>query len=298
MMLIIKKIRDYLNQPYPYPQKRWLIVLIPTVWVFLIFFLLQPLSLFYAKNKFIIAFAFTLLTAVVSSIVVYIFPLIFRNFYSRDRWKNKTFYSVGIFITTIVASIGLIIWDMYTLEENINFIPDPLLRIVAWYLSVYLVGIIPTIILHSFMSKLYVGSKPRRIEKSVDDLLTAVYNNSVGKVTLCGGTKDVLVLSPQDMLYAEVFGNYVTIHYLEEDCFCKKLLRITLQQVIDAFFDCPQIIRCHRTFVVNLSHVIAMQGNSQSSLLKLKDINFEVPVSRSYIKVIKAELENLTVAVK
>ena len=98
--------------------------------------------------------------------------------------------------------------------------------------------------------------------------------------------------SPQDgirfripeFLYARVDGNYIEFYLRESDGEIKRhIKRNTLLNVERQLDEIPNIIRVHRSYLVNLYKVESVQGNAQGYKLSIKDSNAEVPVSRSYI---------------
>ena len=64
-------------------------------------------------------------------------------------------------------------------------------------------------------------------------------------------------------------------------------LHMSLQQVKLPNF---HIIRCHRSFVVNLDHVIEVGGNAQGLKLHLNMLEDYIPVSRKYIPVVQQNM--------
>jgi DNA-binding LytR/AlgR family response regulator len=112
-------------------------------------------------------------------------------------------------------------------------------------------------------------------------------------ITLSGRTKDSLMLKPANFLYIEALGNYVDVHYLDENGkVLRKALRSTIQQMEIEFKAYPVIIRCHRAYIVNISYVEKVNTNHQGLLLILKHVRKEVPVSRTYKKNFRPVLEH------
>ncbi|MGN0190784.1 MAG: LytTR family transcriptional regulator DNA-binding domain-containing protein, partial [Candidatus Cryptobacteroides sp.] len=62
-----------------------------------------------------------------------------------------------------------------------------------------------------------------------------------------------LTLRTDAILYMESQDNYVMIHYLSEGVEHKYMLRCPTQR-IDAMLEGTSLMRCHRSFIVNLSH--------------------------------------------
>jgi DNA-binding LytR/AlgR family response regulator len=77
-------------------------------------------------------------------------------------------------------------------------------------------------------------------------------------ITLSGSTKDSVTAKPGDIVYIEA----------------------TLQQE-------PIFVRCHRTYIVNTDKIYSVTGNAQGYRLSLHDTQEEIPVSRTYLHVIK-----------
>jgi hypothetical protein len=104
-------------------------------------------------------------------------------------------------------------------------------------------------------------------------------------ITLSGSTKDSLMLKPSHILYMEVLGNYVDVHYLDENRkISRKTIRTTIQQMEDALENYPTVVRCHRTYIVNISYIEKVNPSQQGLLLMLKYVSKEIPVSRTYKK--------------
>lgn len=112
-------------------------------------------------------------------------------------------------------------------------------------------------------------------------------------IELSGNTKDYVKLSPEDFLYAKVSGNYVAIYYREDNCVKHKFLRISLNQLSDALQEYPNIIRCHRAFIVNMSKVVRVSGNLKGYDLELENISAKIPVSKSYTRTVKEKITQL-----
>ena len=80
-------------------------------------------------------------------------------------------------------------------------------------------------------------------------------------------------------------------HLLEEGSVKNALLRTTITLLEETLQPYLVIQRCHRAFLVNISHVTNVEGNMQGFSLSLKYINNEIPVSRTYTKRIKDTLQ-------
>lgn len=110
---------------------------------------------------------------------------------------------------------------------------------------------------------------------------------------LSGTTKDFVELQPNELICLEACGNYVKVNYIQEGTVRQKLLRTTIRQVEDVLQEYPLIVRCHRAFLVNITHVVSVKGNSQGYKLSFPGLADEVPVSRAYTREVKSRLEQM-----
>lgn len=88
-------------------------------------------------------------------------------------------------------------------------------------------------------------------------------------------------IATDDIRYIKAMQNYLTIDFIGESP-QKEIVRQTLSSVEEKIPD-TSLIRCHRSYIVNLHHVEQVTGNAQGLKLKLKDSEEIVPVSRSYV---------------
>ena len=95
------------------------------------------------------------------------------------------------------------------------------------------------------------------------------------------GTRDKIALSLSSFLYCRSQDNYVAVYYVEKSSIKKQLLRGSLGKMLDSI-EHPAIVRCHRSFVVNLHQVKAVKGGKKEIKLFLGHESIPVPVSRSF----------------
>ncbi len=69
-------------------------------------------------------------------------------------------------------------------------------------------------------------------------------------------------------------------------------LRISLSNILKQV-QTQTIKRCHRSYIVNLDKVRNLKDNAQGYKLILSEMDFDIPVSRSFIPVIIPTLEHL-----
>lgn len=94
--------------------------------------------------------------------------------------------------------------------------------------------------------------------------------------------KDRLLLAAADLLYIESADNYANFVFYKNGKVQKVLLRGPLKRFEDQIGDAPDIVRCHRSFIVNLAQVEHIRGNAQGYQLSFQQSKDLVPVARNY----------------
>lgn len=107
-------------------------------------------------------------------------------------------------------------------------------------------------------------------------------------LTLQSLTKQVLTLDPQDISFIESNDNYVFVYHLKDGIILKTMLRIPLKQIEQQLFDYTYLVRCHKSFMINLEEQMQIHGNSKSSYFESSFFPKRIPISRSRKVVIEA----------
>lgn len=88
----------------------------------------------------------------------------------------------------------------------------------------------------------------------------------------------------ENFIFAKSEGNYCTIYYQNDSVMEKKLTRISLSNLENQLSREENIVRCHRSYLVNKLHIISKKGNAQGLKLKIKNTEEQIPVSRNYLQ--------------
>ena len=111
------------------------------------------------------------------------------------------------------------------------------------------------------------------------------YGNDDGEqllVLTAENQKDQFTIPMKLLLYVESDDNYISIHHLKNDQMTKTLFRKSLKSTQEDV-NHPALIRCHRSYMVNLMHVEQLHGNRNKLEIHLSNIREAIPVSRQYI---------------
>ena len=93
-------------------------------------------------------------------------------------------------------------------------------------------------------------------------------------------------IKKENLLYLESAENYISICYLNKDKVSKYLLRDTLKKVEEIFAG-TDVVRCHRSYMVNFEKVKVIKKEQDGLKLELDGPSVsDVPVSKTYIKTV------------
>ena len=90
-------------------------------------------------------------------------------------------------------------------------------------------------------------------------------------------------IKKENLLYLESAENYVNICYLNKGKVSKYLLRDTLKK-IEEYFSGTEIIRCHRSYMVNFEKVRVVRKDKDGLRLEFDNPSVtDIPVSKTYV---------------
>jgi hypothetical protein len=98
--------------------------------------------------------------------------------------------------------------------------------------------------------------------------------------------KDRLLLPLADLLYLESADNYSEVVFEKGGLVKKELLRGSLSR-FESQVPEGVVVRCHRSYLVNLHRVQRVTGNAQGYKLHLRGLPTPIPVARAYSEVVR-----------
>lgn len=91
-----------------------------------------------------------------------------------------------------------------------------------------------------------------------------------------------LSVAKENLLYIESADNYICIWYQKNDTLKKQLMRITMRDISEQLAE-TNIVRCHRSYMVNLDLVKVMRREKENLFLELGVPGVkEIPISKTY----------------
>jgi len=278
-----------LKQPFPDKDsfgRSLLTIFWVGVFVGLFLFLIRPFSIEGEWADLALASAgFGAVTVVFGWIFEFSTRYVFRLKMDGPSWTLGKW----IFTSTI-----LIIWIALGNYLFVNWLMDwramgyfSFIRMIG-YTS--LIGIFP-VALSGILIQLRETQKNEESASDISENLRSSLDASQTVVTLEPESGVELRINASDVRFVEAMQNYVTVWFVQNGKVTKEVLRTTLTAT-EKQLENTDIIRCHRSYLVNVDCIKTVSGNAQGLKLKLEDIaDVEVPVSRSFISEVRALLD-------
>ncbi len=218
-----------------------------------------------------------------TGVMVVIISRAIMYFYTKRN--TITYWNYAVWILAEILSMSLLYTMIsYTLKDNSDF--WEVLNASAQNTSLIL--LIPysvSILFFSWQEKnqLLKEAKERETEKIASTIETDIKLPKEGIITFFDDKGEMkLSIKKESLLYIESADNYVEIWYLGKMGVSNYLLRNTLK-AIEEKFDNTNIIRCHRSFIVNCDQVKVAKKGKNGVVLDLGiDKIPEIPVSKNY----------------
>lgn len=100
----------------------------------------------------------------------------------------------------------------------------------------------------------------------------------------------------ENLLYVDSADNYCTIHYLNKSKLSQFLLRNSLKWMDENLTKKTPLVRCHRSYLVNLDKVKVLRKTKEGIFLELDALNTpDIPVSKTYYERVMAKFSKYSV---
>jgi len=284
-----------LQQPYPFGEKSNIRLLIQSIGegtfiaLFLIFFQPFGVSEWQDPNKNSYLAGYGLITALCGIILRFAVFKTFPKYHSEATWNvGKEVLSIMMLIMMIAA--GNIVYSnlIFNFENGI-------ISFLWMLLVVMIIGVFPAtfgvmlnyiIQLKKFNQQIVVHHHHTPEITLAEQVSENKVQNSVLLKLIAENEKDSIELAVDSLYFIESSDNYSTVFYEKNQKLQKELLRSSLTR-LESQISSENIVRCHRSFIVNLDKVEKVTGNAQGYKLHLKSPELLVPVARKYSEIIE-----------
>lgn len=298
MKELFNRLNRYLRQPYAAEYRPLATIVLVSTIVLFILGVVQPFGIANVKGMEYVGILTFSVVGTIAGILInfYLLPHCFKAYYAPDNQtvgKHILHNILSALCTAVCVGLaGLVYaWFYYHIPPN-----RMMGQFIGLFTAVIIIFPIPGIILTIWTHSRMLSAHLREAQKMNERLMRKAQREHIAantpSVVLSGSTKDSIELPVEDLLYLEAFGNYIKVFYRQDNKVKQKLLRATIKQMEESLQPFPVIVRCHRAFLVNSTHILSVKGNSQGYRLTFADTEEEVPVSRAYAKAIQQTINN------
>lgn len=216
------------------------------------------------------------------SINFYGIARLFPHLFDGNNWNvgKETVWAIWNFIT--IMFMVSIYWSL---------VPACGSSSIVWteqILNALLIGLIPITICIYFNYSYMLRRKLVQAEKLNAILKEKISYHEHGQLNLTGANNsDKVSLITDNLLLIQSEDNYSKLILDVAGNIEKKLIRSSLKHIEDQI-EYPFIVKCHRSFIINLARVEDVSGNARDFKVKLKNYPDWIPVSRDAYKQIAA----------
>lgn len=281
---MLNKITGVFLQPYPFdahqltPLRRVIKSSAEGFFIALFLIIFEPFNInnWQDPNKIYYLIGFGLITTFSTIFLrLAIIPAL-PTFFNEEKWTVGR-EIITILLLLVIIAIGNFVFLSLVLHDTFS------LSNFFWsFVFVILIGLFPVSfgVISNYIYQLKKYQKPVAVkhhtEAEVVSKLELVAENG----------KDTFEVLEANLLFIESADNYAVIHYAEGESLKKELLRSSLTR-LEKQIGSENIVRCHRSFIVNLNRVEEVTGNAQGYKFHLQPLELIVPVARKYSELVK-----------
>jgi len=278
---------SFLKSPFPstYGQKsNVLVALFSGLFVAFFLVIFQPfgISEHQQADNTLITMGYGVVTFLVLLFIYFIIPKLFPGFFVEKKYTVGKDLLLNAFLILLVGIAN----SIYSQICNSDVTSHSLLGMI-W--KTFLVGIFPITVL----SLVQYNRLLKANIKASKDIQIAEVPDTVNSIKLnepryykVVTDQETIEIDLNDLLFWESDGNYAHLHQYKDENYSKTLHRTTMK-ALEHDNAHLNIVRCHRSYIVNLDKVSEVTGNAQGLKLTLQNCEEPIPVSRKYISEIK-----------
>lgn len=285
---MLSMIVNWLKKPFPFIESlrdKLFISFISGCVVLLFLVMFQPFGIDTVhENIYLYLSGYGVITMGAVGLSLILLPMSLPGIFNYDKWN------IGKNILLIIWVLVIITLFNYAYGEyivNRNYV-DALIHndrtgLLSWIFMTFSVGIFPVLFIVYFAERQFL----KRNQRIADEINKGIHKPAIDyegmRVTLESGINKSFEISTSELICIQAEGgNYSTVYWQTGSDLSKELLRLTLLNFLKKVGPDKNIVRCHKSYIVNLDKVENVRGNARSLTLEIKGLDFEIPVSRSF----------------
>jgi len=265
------------NKPYPFNEDlkhNSKIIFFISVGVPLFLLLLQPfdISLLPRRDKYYLAIGFGVITFLSLSLYLLFIPSLFPKKFTSLKWnvKKEIFWNLWI-LFTILTGYFFYSKTLGVLKFDFNMV-----------IKLILTAVIPISALIIINQNRMLRTHLRRADEINKKLKDSKLRQEEVINFISDYQKDSLAIKVSLLLFIRSANNYIEVFWKDGDSVKNQMVRCSMAYAEELLKDYKFIIKCHRSYIVNISYIDRFEGNLQGYKLFFENIDFPIPVSKSF----------------
>jgi len=243
--------------------------------LFLIIFQPFNLNLGFSKVNAPISIIFTFFT-IAGMVALSLTQFAFRSLFNVKLTTRLSFlmwsFVEFFFIALAIHTVDVIMLDLYFFDVNeflLNLKHTSLVVVLPYFLGILL--------LHVQEQLQVVQELTVKINKSARNNDNVTINDEKGKAAMNIAVRNIIYFKSED--------NYILLYYKQDQELKKELIRTNLKK-LEQELDLPNLIRIHRSYMINSQNLISAVKTAKGYKVKMDDeVVHHLPVSTTYQKV-------------
>lgn len=270
----------FLNKPYPFNDDlryNAKIILFISLGILVFLLIFQPIEInsFSKKEIFYLVTGIAASTFLVLSFNLIVLPSLFPKIFYNNVWNIKREIIWNIWILLAISSTDFLFYSKLFGIIDINF--SDIGKIV-------LLGLLPVAVLITINQERLLRSHLKYAQQLNKKLIESKQQKEKLIHFESDYKKDNLIIKSDSLILIKSADNYIEVYYESDGIVKKKMVRSSLKKAEESIQDFDFVMKCHRTFIVNINHIKEIQGNSQGYKLYIENLDFPALVSQKYIK--------------
>lgn len=210
--------------------------------------------------------------------------LCFRFFVILEKkilhnWFHRIKYFLFSFSALAIAGLAVYFIFIYRIDDKAG-----LYILINIYLYILSASVMPLLVLLLYVEKILLRRNIQEASIISKQLKSYTETDTSNKMIVIRShkSKEIVEFRENDLLFIEAQGNYSRINYLQDGHLRQNMMLITMKSLEEQLDAPADILRCHKSFIINIRHIEKVTGNSRGYQLHLGHGLQPVPVSRNF----------------
>lgn len=281
----------FLKQPFPHESSLACSVRLAIrfgVFIFLFLVIFRPFNMdsLPGRTIFISSAVLGLVTFTCIIACDFLLPLLFPDYFREDKWTTGKQIVDVLFVLLVIGSVNFLLFPTLfggTLNWN-QFFYVQSLTVMVGALPIALFTLLKqNVWLKQFKKE--AASLQEKLQEKKQEEKPETTDAKHQLISFTGeNSNEKFQIEDHQLLYIEAASNYVKLYFEKNGKPNYTIIRNTMKRVEEILQEYAMFFRCHRTYIVNLDKVEAVEGNAQGYKLKITGSDERLPVSRSLNK--------------